>query len=409
MTGTLTLAVGAVVWCVCAWLLARTTVPSLSLRGFDEHRYFTDAALRRSARYSRGEHVLWIAGTAATLVALFVLARVLPRTVREMGLGRISSAIVVGMVLLVTLWFVGLPFSLADLWWQHHWGLGPFDVLAWLDAQWAQLAPEAVSVMLAIALLVGLAGRFRRWWLVVTPILVAIAALFAFGGAYLTAATTHPLRNAALRADVVRLERIEHVSGTPVGVQDVSQWTDQANAFTDGFGPSAHVTVWDTLLDGRFSRGQEDVVLAHELGHVRSRHILKGLGWAALVIGPTLWLVALATRRRGGLGDPANLPFAILVLTVLSLATAPLENAVSRRYEAEADWRALNATRDPASARQLFRNFERTSLEQPKPGLLDYLWLENHPTLIQRIAMAERWQERASTSAGRSRAGPGSP
>jgi len=389
-----TLAVGAVVWCACAWLLARTTVPSLSLSGFDAHRYFTSATLRRAARYSRGEQVLWLAGTVATLVALLVLANRLPRTVRGMGLGRIASAIVVGMVLLVTLWFVGLPFSLTGLWWQHHWGLGPFDVVAWLNAQWAVLAPEAVSAMLTIVLLVGLAGRFRRWWLVATPVFVAIAALSAFGSAYLLAGSTHPLRDAALRADVVRLERLEHVSGTPVRVQDVSKWTSQANAFTIGFGPSTHVIVWNTLLDGRFSRGEEDVVLAHELGHVRSGHILKGLGWAALIIGPTLWLLTLATRRRGGLGDPANLPFAILFLTVLGLATAPLQNAVSRRYEAEADWRALNATRDPVSARQLFRSFERTSLEQPSPPVWDYLWLENHPTLLQRIAMAERWQER---------------
>lgn len=390
----MTLAVGAVVWCACAWLLARTTVPSLSLSGFDAHRYFTSATLRRAARYSRGEQVLWLAGTVATLVALLVLANRLPRTVRGMGLGRIASAIVVGMVLLVTLWFVGLPFSLTGLWWQHHWGLGPFDVVAWLNAQWAVLAPEAVSAMLTIVLLVGLAGRFRRWWLVATPVFVAIAALSAFGSAYLLAGSTHPLRDAALRADVVRLERLEHVSGTPVRVQDVSKWTSQANAFTIGFGPSTHVIVWNTLLDGRFSRGEEDVVLAHELGHVRSGHILKGLGWAALIIGPTLWLLTLATRRRGGLGDPANLPFAILFLTVLGLATAPLQNAVSRRYEAEADWRALNATRDPVSARQLFRSFERTSLEQPSPPVWDYLWLENHPTLLQRIAMAERWQER---------------
>ena len=389
----MTLAVAAVVWCACAWLLSRTTVPSLSLGGFDEHRYFTPAALRRAARYSRGEQLLWLTGTAATVVALLVLAKRLPRSVPAMGLGRISSAVVVGMVLLVTLWVVGLPFSLAGLWWQHHWGLGPFDVLAWLNAQWAVLAPEAVSAMLTIVLLVGLAGRFKRWWLVATPVFVAIAALLAFGSAYLLAGSAHPLRNPGLAADVVRIERIEHVSGTPVRVQDVSKWTDQANAFTTGFGPSTHVIVWNTLLDGRFSRGEEDVVLAHELGHVRSRHILKGLGWTALIIGPTLWLAALATRRRGGLADPANLPFALLFLTVFGLATAPLQNAVSRRYEAEADWRALNATRDPASARQLFWSFERTSLEQPSPPLLDYLWLEDHPTLMQRIAMAERWKQ----------------
>src|SRR5665213_2304701 len=65
--------------------------------------------------------------------------------VRSIGLGRIGSAVIVGMVLIVGLWFVGLPFSFADLWWQHHWGLGPFDILAWLNGQWALLPPAAVS------------------------------------------------------------------------------------------------------------------------------------------------------------------------------------------------------------------------------------------------------------------------
>jgi STE24 endopeptidase len=346
----------------------------------------------------------------ASLAALVVLVRLLPHSVRGMGLGRIASAIVAGMVLLVTLWFVSLPFSLADLWWQHHWGLGPFDVLSWLAAQWSTLGPEVVFLMGTIVLLVGLAGRFRRWWLVAAPVVVAIAALFAFVSGWLASAASHPLHDPVLAADARRLERIEHVRGTPVRVQDVSSWTDQANAFTVGFGPSTHVVLWDTLLDGRFSRGEEDVVIAHELGHVRSRHILKALGWTALLVLPTLWLLDVVVRRRGGVGDPANLPYVILVLTVLSLLTAPVQNAVSRRYEAEADWRALNATRDPASDTRLFQSFGRTSLEQPNPPLLDYLWLENHPTLMQRIAMAQQWRFRAAATAGRSsRGGPGSP
>src|SRR6266487_5894732 len=122
------LAVGAGVWCWAAWLLWRTSVPSLQLSGFDEHRYFSAHALARSRSYSRGEEVLWVFATAATLVALLVLVWRLPRSIREIGLGRVGSAIVAGMVLLVTLWFVSLPFSLADLWWQHHWGLGPLDI-----------------------------------------------------------------------------------------------------------------------------------------------------------------------------------------------------------------------------------------------------------------------------------------
>jgi STE24 endopeptidase len=382
-------------WAVLAWLLARTSVPSLQLSGLDQHRFFPEHLLRRARSYTRGEELLWLLGTLAVLVALGVLARVLPGSVRGMGLGRVGSSVVVSMVLLVTLWFVGLPFSLADLWWQHHYGLGPFDVGAWLAAQWASLGPEAVSFLLGTVLLVGFAGRFRRrWWIPSGIAIVAIVAALVFVAGYLEAAGTHPLRNAVLRGDAIRLEQQEDVAGTPVRVQKVSQWTRQANAFTVGFGPSVHVVLWDTLLDGRFSRREEDVVIAHELGHVRSRHILKGIGWSALVVLPTLFLVALATRRRGGLANPANIPLAFLVLAVLALVTAPFQNLVSRRYEAEADWRALNATRDPAAAQKLFQSFARTSLEQPNPPLWDYLWLENHPTLMQRIAMARDWAAR---------------
>lgn len=389
-----TLAVAAGVWCTCAWLLARTSVPSLNTSGLDPHRYFSQRSLDRAASYTRGVEALWLLSTAATLAALVVLARLLPPKVRSIGLGRIGSAVIVGMVLIVGLWFVGLPFSFADLWWQHHWGLGPFDILAWLNGQWALLAPAAVSALATIVLLVGLAGRFRRWWLVATPVVVVIAAFFAFVSGWLVAGSSHPLRNQQLAADVRRMERIEHVSGTPVSVQDVSKWTDQANAFTVGFGPSTHVILWDTLLNSRFTRGEQVAVIAHELGHVRSRHIIKGIGWTALVVLPTLWILALVTRRRGGVGDPANLPFVILALTVIGLLTAPIQNVVSRRYEAEADWRSLNATRDPASTRKLFQTFERTSLDNPSPPTWDYLWLETHPTLAQRIAMVEQWRKR---------------
>jgi STE24 endopeptidase len=390
-----TLAVAALTWGVAVWLLARTSVPSLDLSGLDEHRFFSEHALSRSAHYSHGVQALWFLRTVVTIAALVVLARRLPASVRGMELGRIGSAIIVGMVVLVTLWAAGLPFGIAELWWQHHWGLGPFDVVAWLNTQWATLGAEAVSAMLTIVLLVGLAGRYRRWWLPAGAIVVAIAAVFTLCSGWLLSADTHPLRNAQLRADVQRIERVERVTGTPVRVQDVSSWTTQANAFTAGFGPSTHVVLWDTLLDGRFTRGEEDVVIAHELGHARSGHIAKGIGWSALLVLPTLWLLGLALRRRGGLGRPENLPAALLVLTVLALLTAPLQNVVSRRYEAEADWRSLNATKDPRSTTALFRRFQRTSLDQPNPPLWDYVWLENHPTLMQRIAMAQRWRERS--------------
>jgi STE24 endopeptidase len=83
----------------------------------------------------------------------------------------------------------------------------------------------------------------------------------------------------------------------------------------------------------------------------------------------------------------------VLTITLVSLLATPLQNVVSRRYEAEADWRALQATNDPQSMTKLFQGFERTSLQEPNPPVWAYLWLETHPTLMQRIAMAQRFEE----------------
>jgi STE24 endopeptidase len=392
-------------WIVAATFLWRTSVPSLELGGLDPHRYFSARLLARAHDYGTGERVLWLLGTLARLAALVVLVWRLPRSARGLGLGRVGSAIVMGMVVVVTLWFVGLPFSVAALWWQHHYGLGPFDPLSALTTQWALLSAEAVFALAAIALVVALAVRFARmWWLPGATVAVALAALLGFTSGWLASAGTHRLRSTELRSDVARLERLEHVHPA-VRVAKVSDWTDQPNAFTAGFGPSTHVVVWDTLLDGRFSRGEIDVVIAHELGHARSRHIPKGVAWYALFVFPAALLVAGVTGRRGGLRNPANLPLAFLTLSVFGLVAAPFENAVSRRYEAEADWRALVATHDPAAARGLFVQFVPTTLSEPDPPLWDYAWLENHPTIAQRLAMVDAFRERAKT-APESPAGP---
>jgi STE24 endopeptidase len=145
------------------------------------------------------------------------------------------------------------------------------------------------------------------------------------------------------------------------------------------------------------------VVIAHELGHARSRHIPKGIALYALFVFPAAFLVATSTRRRGGLRNPANLPLAILVLTPFGIVAEPFQNAVSRRYEAEADWRALVATNDPAAARGLFVRFVPTTLEEPDPPAWQYAFLENHPTIAQRLAMVRAYAERAVCDADHER------
>jgi STE24 endopeptidase len=70
----------------------------------------------------------------------------------------------------------------------------------------------------------------------------------------------------------------------------------------------------------------------------------------------------------------------------------PFTNAVSRRYEAEADWMALNATRDPGAGRGLFTEFVETDLQDPDPPGWVHVFLEDHPSALVRVEQAEAWR-----------------
>ena len=45
------------------------------------------------------------------------------------------------------------------------------------------------------------------------------------------------------------------------------------------------------------------------------------------------------------------------------------------------------------------QQFADTSLQQPDPPTWSYLFFDTHPTLMQRIAMAEAWTQREQPAA----------
>ena len=89
---------------------------------------------------------------------------------------------------------------------------------------------------------------------------------------------------------------------------------------------------------------------------------------------------------------PLAVPLFLFVYVALPTLTLPIDNAFSRRLEAEADWTALKATNDPQSAKALFVSFVRTTNENPNPPFWDPILFGSHPTEAQRIGMVEAWQ-----------------
>jgi STE24 endopeptidase len=387
----------AAVWAVAIWVLWRSSVPSLDLPHVDTRSLFTAHVLDRADDYSRGRRALWAAATVVQLVALGVYSRFGVRWSRESAAGPIGTGMLLGMLGFALVWAAQLPFSVLGVWWQHHYGIKGQTYLQVTLGNWLALGGTFVFLCLALAIVMGFARLVGdHWWLPAAPCFIGLTVLFAFVTPWLL--TGDRLDDPVLAADAARLERVEGVD-VPIRVM---KGVSEPNAFATGLGPSRRVFLWEPIVEPPFTRREDAVVIAHELGHLKHEHIWRQIGWYALFAFPGTFLIARATRRRGGMRNAEAVPFSLLVLVALGLVALPLQNVVTRHLEAEADWSALQATKDPAAAESLFRHFVPTTLSEPDPPTWDYVVLENHPTIAQRIAMVREWRRRYAASEAQS-------
>jgi STE24 endopeptidase len=392
----------AVVWIVSAVLLWRTEVPNLQLAELDPRAYFGAQELERIVDFRRVTRALLfgsLAIEAAFLALLVWKAGPLADALGGWAKGRIRTGLLIAGLAVVAIWLLVLPLAGISHWWRRRHGLSEQGYGGWLRDQGFSLGVRLLLVLAAVAIFMWLATVLgRSWWLVGGPALVVAATGFMLAQPLVIDPLFNrfePLGDRALAARVEALGREEGVTVTAVEVADASRRTTAANAYVAGIGPTRRVVFFDTLLDGRFSEPEVVSVAAHELAHVGRRHLWKGLGWFALIAIPCVFVVAWAAQRHGGLANPRAVPLALAVAFGLFLLTLPLGNAVSRRYEAEADWLALRATEDPAAFIALEQKLIHFGLGDPAPpGWVSFL-TGTHPTAMKRIAMAEAFSARS--------------
>ncbi len=390
------LVLGAVLWMLAARALWHSTVPEgLRLPDLDPRAAFGERFLDRSASYERFLAIDALLGGLVLLAVLVAYARRGHRLMAESAAGPIGTGMLLGMLGLGIVWLAQLPFDLAALWWQRRHNVVEVGYVEHVLGGFLALSGPFAAISLALLIAMWLARVLRGWWwLAAAPYFVALALLVSFVSPYLLTVDGEPLAQrpgaARAQADARALARAQGVSDTPVYVDLVD---DQPNAAAAGFGPTQRVVLRESLLTG-FDRREVRAVLAHEFGHLQHRHTLKAVGWLGLFLLPAAGTVALATRRRGGLARPEAVPVALLAFVAFSLAVQPLLGATIRRLETEADWAALQATRDPEGARALFHDLSTETLTDPDPPGWRAL-LGDHPSPMQRIALTRAWEARA--------------
>jgi len=202
-----------------------------------------------------------------------------------------------------------------------------------------------------------------------------------------------PLEEGALRDAVVDYARSEGYALDGVTVMDASRRSSKANAFFTGFGRNKRLTLFDTLVE-KLSTPEVVAVVAHEMGHYKRGHIVRGIVLGVVHQGAVLFLLSLVLHRDGlyrafGMtGTPlyAGLLFFTLLMTPVERFLGIALNGVMRRHEFEADRFAAETTGRPESLISGLKALTKDHLSNLTPHPLDVLLHHTHPPLDRRIA-----------------------
>ena len=181
-------------------------------------------------------------------------------------------------------------------------------------------------------------------------------------------------------------------SSNGIFVIDGSKRSSHGNAYFSGFGRNKRIVFFDTLLK-MLNDDELEAVLAHELGHFKKKHIVKGMliSFATTFIALALlaWLMKNDWFYTAlGISTPSTymalLLFA-LVLPVFTFVLHPLLSLFSRKNEFEADEFAAQQTRAEHLIRALVGLYkENASTLTPDP--LYSAFYDSHPPAPVRIA-----------------------
>lgn len=365
---------------------------------------FTEDEIRGAESHAQALRVLsWASYVVSLVVALVLgLTRLGSALVRRVT-GRLSWWLAVpwaALLLVLVSWLVTLPLALLARGRNLRDGLTDQRLDGWFRDQGASLLVSWALLAVLLLLFIGVARRSPRWWFAwCAGLLVG----FTFSVSLLYPVLVEPLFNeftplsdGPFKESVLELAEEEGVEVRDVLVSDASRRTTTLNAYVSGLGETRRIVLYDNLLV-EATTDEALSVVAHELAHARHRDVMLGTGLGALgvVAGVAALALLLDSRwvlRRSGAGgsaDPAAAALIAALVTVGGVVSSPVQNVVSRAIEARADVTALRATKDPEAFRAVQRRLARRALADPTPPWIGYVWFSSHPTVLQRLAIAD--------------------
>jgi Zn-dependent protease with chaperone function len=282
-------------------------------------------------------------------------------------------------------------------------GISTQPVSGWLRDKLVGFGISYLTMLAVSAFAFWIISRGGKWWLK----LWIISIPFTLFMMYVQPVVIDPLYNRfttlsdpALERQILELAAKADIPAHRVYEVDMSAKTNAMNAYVNGIGSSLRIVLWDTTLK---SLNDKEILLimAHEMGH----YVMHHLEWSAVgAVGSSFVLLAVGSRlykiiirKRGGKwgigseSDMTAIPLVLLLLSILSFASLPFSNYVSRQAEASADRYAMELIGSAEGSISMNQKMSAVVLSDIHPPLLVKWFRSDHPSDMERIIDAERF------------------
>jgi STE24 endopeptidase len=334
------------------------------------------------------------------LFLVILLSGFLPWLVKTISLyqyGPIVSGLIFFAVLSIIANLLRIPFSFYETFViEERYGFNVMNFKMWVVDLLKSLVLVAILGGLLLGLLLALVIHGGDAWWIWAWVLVGgfeLLLLWLFPVVILPLFYKFdPIENKGLEAGIRML--MEKVGIRPKGIfrMDASKRSKHTNAFFVGIGRTKRIVLFDTLLA---SHTDEEIlaVLAHEAGHWKKKHVLRMLIILEILSFASFYAVAKfldwpLLYQTFGFPEPVVYVGLFLIGTFISLLgffAQPLESAVSRKFEREADDFVLELMRTAGPMISALKRLAADNLANLSPHPL-YAWFYySHPPLLERI------------------------
>jgi STE24 endopeptidase len=205
-----------------------------------------------------------------------------------------------------------------------------------------------------------------------------------------------PIQDEELHRAIKELAASEGLNIKGIFQMDAARRSRHTNAYLSGLGKTKRIVLYDTLLE---SHKNEEIlaVLAHEIGHLKKRHIRKQI----IISGIISFLLFFASSRViawsfmyesfGFSSTPVytGLFLIAVILEPVWFLLSPIPMAVSRRFEREADQHVSRVLKRGEFLISALKKMALDNLANLNPHPVFVRFNYSHPPIPERIRYLE--------------------